>query len=216
MYCDPSGNAWETVFDIISLCASFSEALEDPTDGWLWVGVAADAVDLIPFVTGVGEITRAIRIADNVFDTVDTAYDTRRAANTTGKILETTSTSNRTTRKITQKGWNVGDDISVPTKYGTDPSWSTAKQRYWKNEEYYGPSQYMDTSKYSADSMDRMKKGLAPQILGKDGKYYSMELHHCNVPRRDGGKHTYMNLMAVSPWKHAEIDEFRHFSFKVK
>ena len=73
----------------------------------------------------------------------------------------------------------------------------------------------MDTEKYSVDSMKRMEQGLAPKILGKDGRYYSMELHHCKVPRRDGGKHTYMNLLPVSPWKHAEIDEYRHFSFHI-
>jgi len=77
MYCDPSGNVWETIFDIVSLGASFIEALEDPTDGWLWVGVAADAVDLIPFVTGVGEVTRAVRIADNITDAVDDAHDAK-------------------------------------------------------------------------------------------------------------------------------------------
>ena len=84
MYCDPSGNVWETIFDIVSLGASFIEALEDPTDGWLWVGVAADAVDLIPFVTGVGEVTRAIRIAD----AVDNAHDAGKVVNVAGDAVK--------------------------------------------------------------------------------------------------------------------------------
>ena len=78
MYCDPSGNVWETIFDIVSLGASFIEALEDPTDGWLWVGVAADAVDLIPFVTGVGETVRVIKTLDNVADSIDTIHDAKK------------------------------------------------------------------------------------------------------------------------------------------
>ena len=88
MYCDPSGNVWETVFDIISLGASLVEALEDPTDGWLWVGVAADAVDLIPFVTGVGETVRVIKTLDNVSDAVDNARDVGKILDNAGEIAE--------------------------------------------------------------------------------------------------------------------------------
>ena len=41
-----------------------------------WVGLAGDAVDLIPFVTGVGEVTRAVNIGSEF---VDTAYDFKKA-----------------------------------------------------------------------------------------------------------------------------------------
>lgn len=87
-YCDPSGNVWETVFDVVSLGLSIAEAVNDPTNGWLWIGVAADAVDLIPFVTGVGETVRVIKTLDNVTDSVDTIHDAKKAG---GAIEEAVS-----------------------------------------------------------------------------------------------------------------------------
>lgn len=200
MYCDPSGNVWETVFDVVSLGLSIAEAVNDPTNGWLWIGVAADAVDLIPFVTGVGEVTRAIRIADNVADTVDNIHDT-------GKVVDVAHDTAKATDKVVQKGWHVGDDINAPTKSGNAPSWSTVRQRYWKNEAHYHPEDY--DSAY----LERMRKGQPPLVKGMDNNYYSMELHH-KQPRREGGSNNYENLQMVSPWKHAEIDRFRHFTFK--
>ena len=54
---DYGGQLWETVFDVISLGASIVEVCVNPTDPWAWAGLAGDAIDLIPFVTGVGEVT---------------------------------------------------------------------------------------------------------------------------------------------------------------
>ena len=61
---DHGGQFWETVFDVISLGASIIEVCVNPTDTWAWTGLAGDAVDLIPFVTGVGEVTRAVKTVD--------------------------------------------------------------------------------------------------------------------------------------------------------
>ena len=58
---DCSGNFWETVIDIVSLCVSTVELISDPTNPGAWIGFIGDAIDLIPFVTGVGETTRAVR-----------------------------------------------------------------------------------------------------------------------------------------------------------
>ena len=55
-----------------------------------------------------------------------------------------------------------------------------------------------------------MKKGRAPLVQHRNGKWYSMELHH-KKPRRENGPNTPDNLLPVSPWKHDEIDEYRHF-----
>ena len=38
----------------------------------------------------------------------------------------------------------------------------------------------------------------------------AMELHH-KTPQRKGGQHTFDNLQKVTPWEHAEIDEYRYF-----
>ena len=66
-----------------------------------------------------------------------------------------------------KKGWKVGENITNLTKAGNTPSWSTVRQRYWKNEAFYHPELY-------PDDLERLKKGLAP--IGDDG--FSMELHH--------------------------------------
>ena len=58
---DHGGQFWDTVFDIISLGTSIVEVCINPKDPWAWAGLAGDAIDLIPCVTGVGEITRAAK-----------------------------------------------------------------------------------------------------------------------------------------------------------
>ena len=70
---DSNGEAFETFFDVISLGASVFEVCINPTDPWAWAGLVGDAIDLIPFVTGVGEITRAVKTIDKVADTVQIA-----------------------------------------------------------------------------------------------------------------------------------------------
>ena len=70
---DHRGQFWDTVFDIISLGASVVEVCVNPTDPWAWAGLAGDAIDLIPFVTGVGEATRAVKAIDKVEDTIQVA-----------------------------------------------------------------------------------------------------------------------------------------------
>ena len=79
---DAAGTVWETVFDVISLAASIAEVCMNPTDPWAWAGLIGDAIDLIPFVAGVGEVTRALKtvnkvadVVDDVADTADTVYD---------------------------------------------------------------------------------------------------------------------------------------------
>jgi len=70
---DTSGTFWESILDVISLGASIVEVAVTPTDPWAWAGLVGDAVDLIPFVTGVGEVTRAVKTIDKVTDTVQIA-----------------------------------------------------------------------------------------------------------------------------------------------
>lgn len=68
---DHGGQFWETIFDVISLGASIVEVCVNPTDPWAWAGLAGDAIDLIPFVTGVGEVTRGIKTTVKVVDKAD-------------------------------------------------------------------------------------------------------------------------------------------------
>ena len=182
MRTDKGGTAWETVFDIISLGLSIGNAMENYDDPMAWVGLAGDVIDLIPFVTGVGETARVVNTGRKIADAADDAYDTSKAL---------------------KKGWNVGDDITSLTKSGNKPSWSTVKSRYWKNEAFF------NASEYSMDNLSRMRKGLAPQVE-LNGKLYAMELHHIN-PRRLGGTDAFDNLAKLTPWDHSKIDIFRHF-----
>lgn len=129
-----------------------------------WIGLAMDVVDLIPFVTGVGEATRVVKISTKAVDMVDDAHDTVKFVDNTVDVVKSVDNS----ASVATKGWRVGDDVRNLTKAGNTPSWSTVRQRTWKNEAFYNPSPY------SATNLDRMKKGLAP--IGPDG--FSMELHH--------------------------------------
>ena len=70
---DAEGRFWDTFFDIFSLGVSIYDVFSDPTDGWAWAGLVGDAVDLIPFVTGVGESTKALGVANKVDNVHDAA-----------------------------------------------------------------------------------------------------------------------------------------------
>ena len=120
---------------------------------------------------------------------------------------EEVSTNNISNESASKgKRWQVGDPIDAPTASGKNPKWSTVRQRYWKNEAYN------NSGNYSASDLARMKKGKAPSVqYPENGQWYSMELHHKDTPQRDGGSNTLENLLPVSPWKHDEIDPYRHF-----
>ena len=75
---DDGGMFWDTVFDVVSLAFSVAEVAANPYNVWAWVGLAGDIVDLIPFVSGVGETVDAIRICtklDNAIDAADNVID---------------------------------------------------------------------------------------------------------------------------------------------
>ena len=57
---DTGGDFWETALDVVTLGASIVEVAANPSDVLAWAGLVGDAVDLVPFVTGIGEATKAI------------------------------------------------------------------------------------------------------------------------------------------------------------
>ena len=74
---DLEGTLWDTVFDIVSLCCSIGEVAANPANVRSWVGLAGDIIDLVPFVSGVGESAKVVGAlititnkADNVSDTI--------------------------------------------------------------------------------------------------------------------------------------------------
>ena len=69
---DSSGNAVETVFDIISLGASIADVVVNPADPWAWIGLVGDIADVaIPCVGGLGEAVRALKTVDAIDNSVD-------------------------------------------------------------------------------------------------------------------------------------------------
>ena len=86
---DNGGNVWETVFDLVSLGFSIYDVVKNPQDPWAWAGVIGDAVDLIPFVTGVGESIKAIKIARNTVETADTIHDSLKTIDNLSDVSST-------------------------------------------------------------------------------------------------------------------------------
>ena len=79
---DESGAIWETVFDIILLAASIAEVEANPKDVWAWAGLVGDAIDLIPVVTGAGEVVRSLKAVNKIDDISDTIGITNKVSNT--------------------------------------------------------------------------------------------------------------------------------------
>lgn len=85
---DDGGMFWDTILDVVSLVVSVVEVVANPTDPWAWAGLVGDTIDLIPFVSGVGEVTRAVRTMDHVVDTIDSAHDAGRALSNAGEAAK--------------------------------------------------------------------------------------------------------------------------------
>ena len=75
---DQGGHFW---WDLVSLAQSIYEVIKDPTDPWNWVGLAGDVLDLAPGVTGVGEVTRSVRVIQKADDVVDASKVVSKADN---------------------------------------------------------------------------------------------------------------------------------------
>jgi len=59
-------------------------------DPWAWAGLAGDALDLIPFVTGVGEVTRAVKTTVKVVDKADDVVDAAKVIDKVSDIRKAT------------------------------------------------------------------------------------------------------------------------------
>ena len=77
---DNDGAFWDTVFDVVSLAFSVVDVISNPSDGGAWIGLAGDIIDLIPFVSGVGEAARAVNVADDILDAADDIHDAAKIA----------------------------------------------------------------------------------------------------------------------------------------
>ena len=112
---DGTGDVWETVFDLVSLGFSIYDVVKNPNDVWAWVGLVGDAIDLIPFVAGVGETIKTIKVSAKVMDAADAYGDVTRI--TVIKIQKSSDEiSNALTsyqrRKAVSDAWKIEyDDV---------------------------------------------------------------------------------------------------------
>ena len=88
---DYNGEVFETIFDVVSLGFSAAEVAANPADPWAWANLAGDIVDLIPFVTGVGETIRTVKTAKKAASKVDKVIEAAKTVNHVhGNSLKTT------------------------------------------------------------------------------------------------------------------------------
>ena len=176
MRIDPTGEVFWDVFDVFMAALSWDDFIESPSLqnlGW----AAVDTIALLPGVPSSGYARRGIEVVSSISH-ADKAKDVARI------------------------GWKVGDDISNLTRAGNVPSWSTVRQRYWKNEAL------TNYKEYSPEDLLRMSQGRAPLALNpNNGKMYPMELHHPNGRSGDN----FFNFIRVTPWEHDILDPHRHF-----
>ena len=138
---DEDGEAFETIWDVVTLAAGVADVATNPYDPMAWIALAGDVADvLLPFVGGIGETTRALRAVSQTSAAADAVSDVK-------------------------KGWKVGEDITNLTRAGNAPSWSTLKSRYWKNKAHFFENDYSDSN------LKRMRRGLAPQYDDGAGIY---------------------------------------------
>ena len=110
---DIGGRIWETVFDVISLGFSIIETIQNPVDPWAWGGLIGDIIDLIPFVTGAGETTKALGTTIKILDKTDDTYDmihVVKATDFTDEALETIRGLDKVgdaTRSSLDDGWKI-------------------------------------------------------------------------------------------------------------
>ena len=107
---DPTGHWIETVFDLFSLGVSVVDVVINPLDPWAWAGLAGDALDLIPIVTGLGESIKGMKIVAKSADLADDALTTIRFS----KAVDFTDEALATIKKLEK----VGDFTKSTTSAG--------------------------------------------------------------------------------------------------
>lgn len=98
---DNDGQAWETVFDILSLGSSLASVAVNPADPWAWLALVGDIADVaIPFVGGLGEATKALKVvseaagyAEDAADVIDITTNTLQVIIDASKALNPGSNS---------------------------------------------------------------------------------------------------------------------------
>ena len=83
----------------------------NPTDSWAWAGLAGDTVDLIPFVTGVGEVTRTVKTVNKVADVTDTVKIAKIAKSSDNIAYNTKAIKNARSSAVKMAWINEFDNV---------------------------------------------------------------------------------------------------------
>lgn len=123
---DPTGEFFDTVFDVVSLCASVAEVIANPADPWAWASVAGDMVDLIPGVTGVGETVKSVNTARKAAKKANKVVDVADSGNKAKKAAKAVSNNALCfaagTLVLTDSGYVPIEEIQAGDKvWATDP-----------------------------------------------------------------------------------------------
>ena len=138
MRVDPTGELFWDILDVFMAALSWDDFLESPSLvnlGW----AALDTLALLPGVPSSGYARRGVEVVSSI------------------------SHANKA-KDVAKVGWKVGDNISNLTRAGNVPSWSTVRQRYWKNEAL------TNYKEYSPEDLLRMSQGRAP--IGAEPKQW--------------------------------------------
>ncbi len=156
---DADGEFWDIVFDVVSLGFSIADVIQNPSDPMAWAGLVGDVVDVaVPFVSGVGEATKAVGALGDAADVIDDAYDTVKAAD---NAIDAGKAANK---------------VNLHKSY----EWKKTRSNYWKGQaEIGGNDTWYDI--YAHDNFRKMKKGKAP--IGYDGE--KVVLHHVRGIAKD-------------------------------
>lgn len=121
---DTAGEFWDTVFDILSLMSSVVDVCANPDDPWAWAGLVGDTIDLIPLVTGVGEVTRAISTVDRIGNTVQISKAVD-FSDDAADLVKTLDRSNGFTKSSASLGVKIHDGYKSSEKF--NPVWKEFK-----------------------------------------------------------------------------------------
>ena len=172
---DGDGEFWDLIFDVVSVVTSVVEVIKNPDDPWAWAGLVGDIVDVaVPFVGGVGEVTKAAGAVSKTADLVDAAHDATKAV---GAVQDVGKAAKK---------------VDLHKSY----EWKKIRSNYWKEQAKIGGN---DTwYKINDRNLNRMKKGQAP--IGYDNE--KVVLHHVRGIANDmndfveigGGAHTVRSI----------------------
>ena len=89
-------------------------------------------------------------------------------------------------------GWHQGEPINNYTLFGSTPSWSTIRYRFWSNEYYYNREAYPESSWH------RLEIGKGPISMDDNA---TMQLHHPDG--REGDNIFHFDVVTLT--EHREI-----------